>query len=50
MPRNAREKSQTGMNHVMMRGIDKRNIFVAEDNYDKFLHLIEKETRDRRQY
>ncbi|ABR49938.1 protein of unknown function DUF1568 [Alkaliphilus metalliredigens QYMF] len=42
MPRNAREKSQTGIYHVMMRGIDKRNIFIAEDDYDKFLHYIER--------
>lgn len=42
MPRNAREKSETGIYHVMMRGIDKRNIFVEEDDYKKFLHYIEK--------
>lgn len=42
MPRDAREKSQTGIYHVMMRGIDKRDIFLADDDYEKFLFYIKK--------
>jgi len=41
MPRYAREKSQTGIYHVMLRGIDKRDIFLAQNDYKKFLHYIE---------
>ena len=42
MARNPREKSKTGIYHVMMRGIDKRNIFLLEADYEKFLYYIEK--------
>lgn len=42
MSRNAREKSETGIYHIMMRGIDKRDIFIEEDDYVKFLYYIEK--------
>lgn len=41
MPRTAREKSQTGIYHVMLRGIDKRDIFLTQNDYIKFLHYIE---------
>ncbi len=40
MPRSARKKSQTGIYHVMLRGIDKRDIFLTQDDYKKFLHYI----------
>ncbi len=48
MARLAREKSSTGIYHVMMRGIDKRDIFIVEEDYEKFLSYIEKakEKRD----
>ncbi|MDO7785874.1 REP-associated tyrosine transposase [Desulforamulus aquiferis] len=42
MPRYARERSETGIYHIMMRGIDKRDIFIKDDDYEKFLHYIEK--------
>ena len=41
MPRYAREKSQTGIYHVMLRGIDKRDIFLKQNDYTRFLHYIE---------
>ncbi|MFO8191656.1 MAG: transposase [Bacillota bacterium] len=41
MPRIAREKSQTGIYHVMLRGIDKRDIFLTKKDYKKFLRYIE---------
>jgi len=41
MPRAAREKSKTGIYHVMLRGIDKRDIFLTQNDYKKFLHYIE---------
>lgn len=40
MPRQAREKSQTGIYHVMLRGIDKRDIFLTDKDYYKFLYYI----------
>jgi len=30
----------TGIYHVMIRGIDKRNIFIVEDDYNKFLTYV----------
>ncbi len=41
MPRSARKKSQTGIYHVMLRGIDKRDIFLTQNDYKKFLQYIE---------
>lgn len=41
MPRSAREKSKTGIYHIMLRGIDKRDIFLTGNDYRKFLHYIE---------
>lgn len=42
MPRIAREKSQTGIYHVMLRGIDKRDLFLNESEYQKFIDYIQK--------
>lgn len=42
MPRTAREKSQTGIYHVMLRGIDKRDLFLKESEYEKFIDYIQK--------
>ena len=42
MPRIAREKSETGIYHVMLRGIDKRDIFIKESDYQKFIEYIKK--------
>jgi len=40
MPRTAREKSTTGIYHIMIRGIDKRHIFLQNQDYQQFfLHL-----------
>ena len=42
MARSARVKSKTGIYHVMLRGIDKRNIFLAEEEYIAFLKYLKK--------
>ncbi len=42
MTREARKKSMTGIYHVMLRGIDKRDIFISHSDYKKFLYYIEK--------
>ena len=42
MPRGPREKSETGLYHIMLRGIDKREIFLSKSDYKRFLSYIEK--------
>ncbi len=42
MSRVPRARSKTGIYHVMLRGIDKRNIFLAEDEYLVFLQYLKK--------
>lgn len=42
MPRMAREKSETGIYHVMLRGIDKRDLFLNDSDYRQFIHYIGK--------
>ena len=37
MPRKAREKSGTGIYHVMLRGINHQDIFEERSDYWKFL-------------
>ena len=41
MPRNARIKSQTQVYHVMLRGINKQNIFEESEDYEKMLQLLQ---------
>ena len=40
MSRNARKKSEIGIYHVMLRGIDKMNIFLCDSDYYIFLNHI----------
>jgi len=40
--RPSRSKSASGIYHVMLRGIDRRKIFILEPDYLKFLEYIEK--------
>ena len=42
MPRTAREKSCTGIYHIMMRGIDKRSIFMQNQDYKQFLIQLQR--------
>lgn len=42
MPRKARERSSTGIYHIMLRGIDKRDIFIDDEDRMKFLENVEK--------
>ena len=37
MPRNSRSKSSTGYHHIMLRGINRRNIFESNQDKDYFL-------------
>lgn len=40
MPRQARVKSETGIYHVMLKGIDNRDIFLDEFDRSKFIEQI----------
>lgn len=40
MPRQARKKSESGIYHVMLRGINKQQIFEDEEDCDKFIQTL----------
>lgn len=40
MPRQAREKSSLGIYHVMLRGINKQNIFFCEEDFVRMMTII----------
>ncbi|NTW71166.1 MAG: transposase [Eubacteriaceae bacterium] len=42
MPRQNRKKSLTGIHHVMLRGLDKRDIFIDNEDRRKFIDSIAK--------
>lgn len=41
MPRVSREKSSTGICHVMLRGINHQTIFEDEEDYQKYLETLQ---------
>ena len=41
MPRAAREKSESGIYHVMLRGVNKQQIFEEKEDYEKFIQILE---------
>lgn len=41
MPRAARRKSKTGIYHIMLRGINQQNIFEDEEDYEKFVGILD---------
>lgn len=40
MPRKARERSITGIYHIMMRGINRQNIFEDEEDCERFIQAL----------
>lgn len=42
MPRVAREKSESGIYHIMVRGINRQEIFVEEEDYIRFIQTLER--------
>lgn len=40
MPRQARKKSESGIYHVMLRGINQQQIFEDSEDYGKFLQIL----------
>ena len=41
MPRQARKKSESGIYHIMLRGINKQVIFEDDEDYLKFLETLQ---------
>lgn len=42
MPRQARKKSESGIYHIMLRGINRQQIFEDEEDYVRFLETLQK--------
>ena len=42
MPRTARKKSETGIYHIILRGINRQTIFEDDEDAVKFLQTLEK--------
>lgn len=40
MPRSARQKSNTDIYHIILRGVNRQYIFEEEEDYDRFLFLL----------
>jgi putative transposase len=38
--RSVRKKSKTGIYHIMLRGIDRRHIFLEDEDREKFLYYL----------
>ena len=43
MSRQVREKSQTGLYHIIFRGINRQNIFEEENDYKELMKIFIKE-------
>ena len=41
MPRRARQIAESGIYHVMMRGVNRDAIFLEEEDGDRFLHALD---------
>lgn len=41
MPRAAREKSNSGIYHVMLRGVNQQQIFEEKEDYEKFIKILQ---------
>ena len=40
MPRHARRKSESGIYHVMLRGVNQQQIFEDQEDFEKFLQVL----------
>ena len=41
MPRQARKQSESGIYHIMLRGINRQQIFEGEEDRKRFLETLE---------
>jgi len=42
MPRHARQKSESGIYHIIMRGNNRQTVFLDEEDYNRFLSTLSK--------
>ena len=40
MPRQARRKSESGIYHILLRGINQQQIFEDDEDFEKFLQVL----------
>ena len=40
MPRRARNKSESGIYHIMLRGINRQSVFEDDEDREKFLQTL----------
>lgn len=40
MPRQARKKAESGIYHIMLRGINQQQIFEDDEDNEKFLEIL----------
>lgn len=45
MPRTARQQSETGVYHAILRGVNKQQIFECSEDYQKFLQILRLQTQ-----
>lgn len=43
MPRTARETSQTGIYHAILRGVNKQQIFECHEDYEHFIQVLQRQ-------
>ena len=48
MPRNARQKSESGIYHIMVRGINRQAIFHDDEDWQKYLETIARMKKENR--
>ncbi|NLI11655.1 transposase [Pelotomaculum propionicicum] len=41
MVRQARERCESGIYHVVLRGVNRQDIFYDEDDFQRFLEILE---------
>jgi REP element-mobilizing transposase RayT len=42
IPRTARKKSKTGINHIIFRGINHSDIFLEKDDFEEYIYRLKK--------
>lgn len=45
MPRTARQQSNTGVYHAILRGVNKQQIFECTEDYQRFLQILRAQTQ-----
>ena len=45
MPRTARKRSSTAINHIIFRGINHQHIFLEKEDFEEYMYRLEKNIR-----